>query len=262
MPELPDVEYFRKTFRETSLQKTVQRVGVRDDSLLEGISSKKFISQLQGNLFEDVSRHGKYLFTSISDGNWMVMHFGMTGDLIYRSQDEEVPEYTKIIFYFDRSFLSYVCVRKLGNIRIVGDKESFIEKKELGPDALDVDFDAFYPKVKDSRAMLKSVLMNQSIISGIGNVYADEICFQLRRHPKIKVSNFNKKDWQEVLRVSNKVLKKAREAILDDDKDMPGDWLINHRGKQGRECPRCQGEIKRIEVSGRGTYFCPSCQEK
>lgn len=261
MPELPDVEYLKDIFQKTSLYKIIKGVEVKGEKILEGTTPKRFTSWLEGESFSNVLRHGKYLFARISEKGWMVMHFGMTGDLAYRDASEKVPEYTKIIFRFPHSFLSYICVRKLGNVRIINKKEKFIKEKELGPDALRVDFKTFYQRVKNSRAMLKSVLMDQSIVSGIGNVYADEVCFYFKEHPKTKVTEFEKDDWQRILQVIKEVLRKAREVILN-EKEIPSEWLTSHRGKEDVRCPRCGGKIKRIEVSGRGTYFCPSCQKR
>lgn len=195
MPELPDVESFRLIFENSSLNKKVEEVEVKDSYIVKEINSEELKDRLNNESFECTTRRGKYFFAQNTNRDWLVVHFGMTGRFTYvEDSSKDSPEHTRLIIYFADSFLAFVCTRKLGKVTVVDSKDSFIKDKDLGPDALSVDWDTFYQKVKDRKAMIKSVLMNQSIIAGIGNIYADEVCFQSRIHPRTKTTEFNKKN--------------------------------------------------------------------
>ena len=152
--------------------------------------------------------------------------------------------------------------RKLGELRLIQDVEAFIRAKELGPDALDDEFDfaAFRERLSGRRGMIKTRLMDQQIIAGIGNVYADEILFQARVHPKAHVDELD----EEALRAVFDKMKAVLKTAIDHDAEpsqFPDDFIIPQRHEDGG-CPVCGGSVERIKISGRSAYFCPRCQEK
>ena len=137
MPELPDVEVFRRYVNATALHQKIGSVSVRSHKILDGISEKRLKAALEGNQFSATRRHGKHLFAEVN-GHWLVFHFGMTGFLKYFKQEQERPEYEQIVIDFANGYhLSYDCRRKLGRMRLTDDVENFIHNHELGPDALD-----------------------------------------------------------------------------------------------------------------------------
>ena len=262
MPELPDVAHFKKYLDATSLHQTIRRAVVHDDDLLEGVSAERLRKTLKGRSFTSTQRWGKFLFVELDQGPWLVMHFGMTGYLDYAENAQKNPDHGRVTFSFegDRR-LVYVCPRKLGLITIAQNVESFVQARNLGPDGLDekLDFNAFRRRLANRKGAVKSALMNQKIMAGIGNLYSDEILFQARIHPSQGVGELNEGQLRAIHRALRKVLEKAIECNAK-IKRLPSSYLLPHRQGDGA-CPRCHGKLERIKVSGRTAHLCPRCQK-
>lgn len=261
MPELPDVEVFKRYMEATSLHQTISETEVPNPEMLKNVSAGEFQAKTRGRQFDSTRRHGKYLFAHLSSGDWVMMHFGMTGLLEYLRQGVEVPPHSRVIFNFDNGYrLAYVNQRKLGRVMLTDDVDAFVRKHELGPDVLDPRFDlqAFRRALGDSRGTIKSALMDQERFSGIGNEYSDEILFQSRVHPETKVTSLREQDLKDLFRSMKKVLQTAIDAGADPDR-FPASYLLTQRHQAGK-CPACGGNVKTIKVSGRTAYFCPKCQ--
>lgn len=257
MPELPDVEAFKRYCDQSILKKNIEEVNVKVNRMLE-VSKNTLRKHLKGKRFESTFRHGKHLFLILNDGYELVLHFGMSGSLSCFKQKE--PEYSRMIVQFSNGYnLAYTTVRKLGSINIIKDRGKFIENKNLGPDALSVSFEEFKNIIEDRRSYAKTTLMNQKIIAGIGNIYSDEILFQAGIHPKVKISELEESKLMELFNETKEVLKTAIDKNADTQK-LPENFLISHR-EIGAKCPVCGGEIKRISISGRHGYYCPKCQK-
>ena len=184
MPELPEIETFKREVDRTSLRKRIRCVRILDSSLLKNVSPRRLSAMLRGHRLVDSRRHGKYLGIRSDRGDWIVFHFGMTGALIAREPSAGIPEYAKVVTEFaDDSSLAYVSQRKLGMIKLVADFETFTQSKQLGPDAFEIDVSMCWAQLRGRRGIVKSALMNQSNIAGIGNIYSDEILFQARVRP-------------------------------------------------------------------------------
>jgi len=185
----------------------------------------------------------------------------MTGRLKYFKGLAQDPEYDQLLIKFTNGcHLAYEAPRKLGEITLVNDVETLLEAKRLGPDGLDSAFDlSAFKKVLAGRwAMVKSALMNQHILSGVGNVYSDEILFQTGLHPRTKVNQLSEETLETLFYTMKDVLRTAVDCQADPEQ-FPDTYLIPHRRGDGK-CPKCGGEIERIKVSERSAYFCPSCQ--
>lgn len=261
MPELPDVEIFRKYLERSALHQPVKKVEVSAPEILEGISQERLQSQVEGHRFESTVRHGKYLLVSLSDNGWIVFHFGMTGYLDYFRDADQAPKHTRALFSFDNGYhLAFVLQRKLGRIALAKDKDSFQKEQGLGPDALEESFnlEAFKEAVKGTKSSLKPALMNQERIAGIGNIYSDEILFQARLSPMAKTYRLSEQELEKLFRAMKEVLQTAIDSQVDPQK-IPGHYLLPHREKGGN-CPVCGGKLKTGKVSGRTAYYCPKCQ--
>jgi formamidopyrimidine-DNA glycosylase len=262
MPELPDVEVFRKYIDATSLHKKVVAVSVRSSDVTASTSIHEIEAQVKGRAFAETSRYGKYLLVSLDDEETtMVVHFGMTGDLAYYKHDKDRPAYTKALFTFANGYhLAYIAPRKLGNLRLVKDVARFIAAKQLGPDALDPAFtqDQFIDLLAGRRGMIKSALMDQSLLAGIGNVYSDEILFQVRVHPRTPVHALDTACMKHIFDTMHDVLETAIECGADPDR-FPDGYITPRRHEDG-DCPACGGKLEEVDVAGRSAYFCPSCQ--
>ncbi len=261
MPELPDVQVFKEYFDATSLKKEITGVKTSDKSLLEGISGKSLRERLVGTSFSGTQRHGKYLFARLAEGDFLVLHFGMTGFLrAYRNEDKATEHTALLLRFTDGYHLAYDCKRRLGLISMADSVEEFIRKKDLGPDAGNLcrDREAFVARLRGHHGAIKPLLMNQKVMAGIGNIYADEILYRAGMHPKKKADELAD-DERRTLAVKACQIFATAIAKRAGEKGWPQGWLLPRR-KAGRACPRCSGKIKRITISGRGTYFCPEHQ--
>lgn len=261
MPELPDVETFRRYLNSTALHQRVQAVCVKDGAVLGDTSAKSLQARLQGHEFKSTRRHGKNLFVEISGGSeWLRLHFGMTGSLVYLKDTTPPPAHAHVLFEFShRHRLAYMDPRKLGAVGLVDNIADYAGKKHLGPDALGVSGLAFCARLEGRRGGIKAALMNQQVIAGLGNVYADELLFHSRTHPKVRIENLDRAVLKRLYRTMQVVLKKAVECRADVGR-LPYTWLLPHRGRDGK-CPRCGHGWKLIKVSSRTTYLCPACQK-
>ncbi len=262
MPELPDVELFNRYLRRTALHKKIRNISIPDKDLLENVSSQKLSRALKGKKLTDTYRHGKYLFVKAGD-NWLALHFGMTGFLKYYKNEKEKPEHIKLLLNFSNNYsLAYDCMRKLGLISLTGDVKKYLDKKEVGLDPLadDLDFEKFDKLLKDNRGSLKSFFMNQKHIAGLGNIYVDELLFHSHLHPKSDLNKVDNQISRKLFRNMNKIIEKAIDVDVE-RKEFPRTYLIRHR-EDGVDCPRCEGKIKQIKISGRSTYFCNKHQKK
>ncbi|MCF8304771.1 MAG: hypothetical protein K9I94_15955 [Bacteroidales bacterium] len=259
MPELPDVEVFKRYFDSTSLNQSIRDVKVSDQTVVK-IPESGLKSVLIGYQFRKTSRRGKFLFANSGDSNWLVLHFGMTGYLHYSSVKDDPPDHTRLRITFDNeNALSYVNMRKLGLVDHTESLKQYIREKNLGPDALHLDHKLFIEIIGRKKGTVKSALMDQSAVAGIGNIYADEILFQAGIHPKRPVSKLNEDEFHAVFRQTDPVLETAieREAVPG---RMPQHFMLPRR-EPGASCPKCRGNIEKIAVSGRSTFVCPNCQK-
>ncbi len=263
MPELPDVEVFKRYVDATALHKAIDSLHFPAPEMLESISRQALVGRLHGRRFTGTRRHGKYLFVH-SDGAWtLVLHFGMSGYLHYARTPGAPPDHTRLVVGFaNGGRLAYVCMRKLGRIALTDDPHDYIQEKGLGPDPLADDFSRqrFVERLGGRRGSLKSALMNQSIMAGIGNVYADEILFQTGRHPETPVAELADDDLGDLFDTMQAVIENAV-AVQARPGDLPDDYLTGRRDA-GRQCPRCGGRIRRQTVAGRSAYYCDRHQKR
>jgi formamidopyrimidine-DNA glycosylase len=256
------VQVLKEYLDATSLHQQIEDVEVRSRQMLAGVDAGELKDTLSGHTFAGTRRHGKYLFADLDGDGWLVLHFGMTGDLKYYRNPESMPEYEQILFHFSNGYhLAYIMPRKLGEVRLVDHPKNLIEEKQLGPDVLaeDFDFQAFREILSERRGMIKSRLMDQQIMAGIGNVYSDEILFQARIHPRTQVQDLDENALRRIFACLQEVLHVAIECRARPE-EFPDDYLSRYRGTD-HACPRCGGPIERIEVSGRAGYLCPLCQK-
>jgi formamidopyrimidine-DNA glycosylase len=261
MPELPDVENFKRYFDATSLHLPIISVDVRDAYILKGISARELARGLKGRRFKSTRRHGKHLFVRANDDLWLRLHFGMTGSLHYFKHEKQAPKHTRVVFVFANNHcLAIEDQRKFGEIGLIEDVNKFLKKRALGPDALDITLSQFTEILGKHRGSVKSILLNQKLIAGIGNIYADEILFRARVHPATQISSLSGKTVTKLFRATRYILKRAIEAKADVDL-MPKSWLLAHRGKGGK-CPGCGRKLRSATIGGRTAWFCAHCQRK
>jgi formamidopyrimidine-DNA glycosylase len=259
MPELPDVETFRRTFEKKGLNRKIRDVDVLNTRILDGITEDELRENLQSRSFTSSRRHGKNLFAGTDGGEWLVVHFGMSGFFHYfdRLADDSPHDRCRISFE-DGGFLAYDNRRMIGRIALTDDPDRFIGMHGFGPDALSVDAGTFLKRFSGASGNLKQALMDQERVAGIGNVYADEILFQARISPQRSARELSEEDWRDIHRAMGDVWHQAIAAGADPER-MPASSILPNRRSKGR-CPACSGSLKSIKIGGRTTFFCPHCQ--
>jgi formamidopyrimidine-DNA glycosylase len=255
MPELPDVELFGRYFSHHCLGRKIQAVELRSETILRDRSKKEIEVALKGKKFLSVKRLGKYLFVEVQSSLFLVLHFGMTGFLHAFKGKNPYDMHTRALFHFvDHTHLAFVDMRLLGLITLTHSIEAFAQ--QLGPDALLISQPAF--RLLFKKGSVKSVLMDQKKIAGVGNIYCDEILFFAGLSPHKEAASLTEKEINKLYGSMKHVLKKAIEANVESTR-MPATWLIHARQKQTL-CPKCKAPIDHIKIGGRSTYFCPNCQ--
>lgn len=259
MPELPDVEVIKRYLDATGLHKTIERVDLRDERMLGRTTGSRIRQALTGDRFEGSHRHGKYLFAILGRHGALVLHFGMTGFLRYFKHEEGDPEHNVLRIGFDNGYsLVYYSRRRLGLVDVTDDPAGFVASNGLGPDALDIAFPQFEETLKARRGQIKTLLMNQHAIAGLGNIYSDEVLFQAGIHPRYDVRRLSAGERRRLLRALNRVLHEAVEDGADPHR-FPSTFLTPHR-RAGASCPRCGTTLGVLKTAGRTAYFCPRRQ--
>ena len=253
MPELPEVELYTRYFAAHALRQKVTAVRVLDERVLGAIRKDRFSRELTGRSFTEVRRHGKHLFAR-AGATWLHLHFGMTGDLAwYRGAD---PRFARVVFDFAKGHLAFEDMRLFGVVDLTADPDAFIAGHHLGPDPLDPSFNVrkFRALLEGRRGAVKSLLMSQDVIAGIGNLYADETLFQTSIHPKRAVDKLEEWEVRAIFTTMRRIL---HEVIRrrGAGRGLPDSYLFEHR-EEGERCPKCGGTIGRTVVFGRTTYFC------
>jgi len=262
MPELPDVAAFESYFASSALHQHISKTSVLDKRILKDTTPGALGRSVKGGAFEETRRHGKYLFARVDGRGWLVLHFGMTGGLEYFKRNGDVPRYGRVVFDFSSGYsLAVISQRLFGRVGFADDLDEFVHRQDLGPDALGPGFTAKYlaDYAAEHAVQVKSLLMDQSAVAGLGNIYADETLFQARIHPKTRTGELSKKDIARLHRVIQRVLKTALRHDAN-TKQLPKTYLVRHR-KKGEKCPACGGKIETATVAGRTSYFCPKCQK-
>jgi formamidopyrimidine-DNA glycosylase len=272
MPELPEVETVRQTLRSLVLGEKISGVTVLYENIIKDNDLDLFKNTLIGKRINEISRKGKYLIFELDDDYSLISHLRMEGKYYYKLESDEVVKHEHIIFHFESGMtLRYHDVRKFGTMEIRKKDELFLSTplNKLGMDANLVSGSYLKERMQNKHMDLKSFLLNQEFIAGIGNIYADEICFLSKLHPKQDVYYLNEEDFEAISKNSKEVLEKAILAggttirSYTSSLGVTGLFqldLMVHT-KVGSPCPNCGNEIIKTRVSGRGTYLCPNCQK-
>lgn len=262
MIELPDVERMIDAFAAYATGKTVSEVLI-DDPETTNIDPDLCEAKVKGHAIDTIKRHGRYVVVRFRSEASLVFHMGSEGKIFLESQTTPPEEHSRIRLQFAAGReLRYSAPGTEGEIYLV-DGDDFtglgtLEKLGLDPLSEEFTADRFVELARTKpRSTLKGVLMNQEIVAGIGNEYADEICFQAGYRPDLKIKNATEEQLVRTHKYVKRVLRRAtlhwRAAHAD-----PG-WLINRR-ERGSACPRCMGTLKSMRLGGERTFLCTRCQ--
>lgn len=269
MPELPEVEIYRRYLETSSLYQPIDTLEVEDHKLLT-TDFATLHERLTGRSFTGTHRVGKNLFVLTDKPDVILhMHFGMTGDLVYYHSSVDRPRHARIVFYFRNGFnLGFICPRKFERIGLVDSIDTYLKRKKIGPDGLIISLSELTARVRGRKSLIKPVLMDQSTVAGLGNWIVDEVLFQALVHPERPTVTLSDEEMVELHNAIRLVLETAirHEATY---RDFPTGFLIHVREWDDSPyddveahmfCPRCGTRIDKIEVGGRTTYFCPKEQ--
>ena len=222
--------------------------------------------RIVGKTIRAVRRHGKYIVIDFADSSSSLgIHLGMTGKLL---MDHELGPHSHAIITLDSGVLIYDDIRQFGRIELSEQFAARLEK--LGPDPLALGADAFVARLRARHAMVKPLLLNQSFLRGMGNIYTDEALHRAGVHPRALASRLTRERGARLHRAIQEVLIESIEtggsSVSDyvDSDGRRGSFQLRHRvyGKEGEPCPACGSPIRRILVAQRGTHFCPKCQKR
>lgn len=273
LPELPEVETVRRGLNRLVRGKVISKVEVTYAPMIK-TGADAFCQDLIGQEIMDVDRRGKYLLIYLTD-HVLISHLRMEGK--YNFFPDQVPanKHFHVFFTFtDESTLVYQDVRKFGTMDLLGkaDVEAYFLSRKIGPEPTEEDFvlEEFALKLAKSKKPIKSHLLDQSLVAGLGNIYVDEVLFKAQVHPAQASNQLSAEQVADLRQATIDVLQLGIEkggSTIRTYKNALGmdgtmqDYLQVY-GKTGQACPRCQTEIVKIQLGGRGTHFCPECQVK
>jgi formamidopyrimidine-DNA glycosylase len=266
MPELPDVEIFRRV-ADCCLGRKIDHALILDPGILKGITAHDLERRLKGKSLRSSRRHGKHLFIELSSTDALALHFGMNGSLRLVEAADPDPPYTRLELYFkENGRLAYVNPRRLGGVTLTRNPEAFIAESKLGPDVLDAAFSSqvFGAILAASKRDIKSTLMDQTRMAGVGNIYSDEILFQACIFPGASARQLKGEKAAQLLRVMRKTLNAAIESGAGSEhgaERLPKGFLLTRR-RPGSLCPRCGAPLTTVKRAGRTSYYCQHCQPK
>lgn len=274
MPELPEVETIRCSLEPKIIGLRIRKVAVFNEKTIKSPTPHLFAASLQGEEITGLGRWGKYLIIEIGSSMVLVVHLRMTGRLILAAPGVSVSKYTRIVFCLDQGKeLHFHDVRKFGTMHLVKRQhlDDFPPFRALGCDALDprLTLNVFMDRIKGRSGQVKGLLLNQSFIAGIGNIYANEILWKAGIQPQRPANSLNLWEQELLYQGMRDVIElaiKHHGTTLRDYVDGDGNRgefqnMLSVHGREGEPCPSCGKSIVRIKQGGRSTYFCPSCQD-
>jgi formamidopyrimidine-DNA glycosylase len=277
MPELPEVETVARGLqREVAGQKILSVAFGKTDFIDNPDLLEK---ELPGRTIERVERYGKFLLLRLGrDGGKpdteqaaLLVHLGMTGLLMPRPVNDPHAKHTHVVMLLgDGRELRYVDPRRFGRMAYLAGEVLSRELKRFGADPLEAGLEEFAQRIHQRKARIKALLLDQSVLRGVGNIYADESLWKAKIHPAQLGARLQRKQVEALYAELQKILQRAIQlrgsSISDflDPEGMPGEYQLHHRvyDREGKPCYRCKATIRRAIVAGRSSYFCPVCQRQ
>ena len=266
MPELPEVENVVRRIRPIIVGKTIERVAVSWVRTLGGISANKFSSLTVGKTISAVSRRGKYILIELAPEGFLVVHLRMSGDLLLDDFDSERDKHLRVALYLSSAHaLRFIDARKFGRFSYHENLTQLLER--LGPEPIDRDLDVmkFYQRLKTTCRPIKTVLLDQQWVAGLGNIYVLETLWRAEINPRMPANRISRERVEKMLRFAGEVLREAIESHgtdLGDGVWKTGTFVPQIYGRVGEPCLRCATLIKKIRLAQRGTEYCPRCQSR
>ena len=272
MPEIAEVETVKNTLKNMVLNKKIQSVNVIYDKMVES-NIDDFQKILLGKKIIDIKRIGKWLIFDLED-YYLLSHLRMEGKFFVKNTNEQINKHEHIIISFtDKTDLRYHDTRKFGRMKLIKKEElentPEIQKQGIEPISHDLTADYIYIKIHSKKLPIKTILLDQTIISGLGNIYADEVLFASQINPLKKgnevtldecekIKNSSKRIITEAIKYGGTTIKSYTSSLGVTGRFQQ--FLMVHK-RENADCLICHTKIKRIKVGGRSTYYCPNCQK-
>ena len=276
MPELPEVEHVVRGLRQAVLGQRIIAVDVNLPRLLAGVSAGTFKRKLRGPRIDAINRRGKYILIELDSLDVLLVHLRMTGKFLCVGPEQPLPPYPHVVFYLDDDRRLVFCdMRQFGRMRLLAAKKlsTLQQIEELAPEPFgdDFSFDYFWQTLSKSRRSLKQLLLDQTRILGLGNIYASEALFLARINPLKPADTLSKARALKLHQAIRDILQEAIDAgstlridLTDGEGSYFGTterfWRVYERA--GEPCVNCGTKIRRVVQGGRSTYYCPKCQKR
>ncbi len=263
MPELPDVEAFRRYLVEHATGHRIERVTAPDADVIRNTTPQGLGRAMKHRRFAEPERHGKWLLARTEaaaprGGPTVVLHFGMTGYLSWAGHDEPRHEHDRIVFVCDAGELRVNMMRKLGGVWLASHEDEVAEiTGPLGLDAWELGREDLEDLLENRGGGIKAALMDQQFVAGVGNLVADETLWRARIHPARGVADLDRDDIGSLHAALWHVLE---ESVSQGHVPRQESWLTHARDVDEPRCPRCDTPLEKGSVASRTTYWCPSCQ--
>ncbi len=265
MPELPEGETIKQELEKAVLGKKIIEVCVHHPTVIRQPSVNKFKKELTGVSIKHILRKAKVLILELSNGKSLVIHLKMTGQLVYPGNGKNA----RVSFHLsDGKTLDFNDRRLFADLRLLDDWRNLKFIQGLGPEPFDLTLDKFKEMLSHKKTKIKPLLMDQTFISGVGNLYVAEALFRARIHPERPAVSLSEKEKELLFKEIKDTLSEAikyKGSSVDQYVQLSGergDYVKHHKvyDREGKPCFVCKTAIRRIALGGRGTYFCPKCQ--
>jgi len=265
MPELPEVETIKRDLQKKVIGKKIIAVEVHHDKVIKEPSLTEFKKEIVGENVKDIIRKAKVLIFVLKDNKFLIVHLRIAGWLLYGDKNEKA----RVIFHLsDGKYLNYMDQRVLGELKLRKDYKDLEFIKRLGPEPFDIDAKYFQNMLSGRKTKIKVLLLDQSLICGMGNIYAQEALFLAKIDPRRPANSLSSKEAKLLLDKIILVLKegiKYRGSSVDSYRDTNGkkggmEERLKVYNRKGKPCFACKGLITKISLGSRGTCFCPRCQ--
>ena len=280
MPELPEVETIRRGLQRKIKNKQIKDIVINVDKIVKKPSLREFITKIKGKKIKEIDRRGKYIIIHLDSRNKLIVHLGMTGLLIYpydnKIAEKEInPKHNHLVFTFtDNTQLVFNDVRRFGKVYLISNINEIETLSKLGVEPLE---DYFTEEVftqilnKKKNGKIKSFLMKQEFITGLGNIYANEVLYRSNIHPLRLISSLNKKEvrnlYQQIKLVLSEAVKLRGSTVADEAyRDTDGEKgkfakKLQVYARKGEPCIKCGHSIEVVRIEGRSSFICPQCQK-
>jgi formamidopyrimidine-DNA glycosylase len=272
VPELPEVETVVRELRPRLVGERIVSVRAGRKPLRKPWSVR-WRPLLVGQRVQTVRRRGKWIIVELESQRALVFHLGMTGSLTVTARDERIPAHTHLVFGLDDgSELRFNDIRRFGSAILLDGADAlqrFFEESRLGPEPADLDPARWSQRLAATQRSLKAVLLDQTVVAGVGNIYADESLFEARLHPALIASKITTREAgrlrKAIVTVLTRAIEKRGSSIRNyvGASGRKGNYQNEFRvyGRTGQSCPRCRASIERMRLAGRSTHYCPCCQQ-